>query len=572
MGKIKLNWSVIILLTTFLILTTSSLYYQNYWSVETEHSCAGYIYLTTGHMWNIVTHGIPTGGLSAIPLLFIDIDHPSWETIPNIKKYCQFEFILYGDNDPELILVLTKIPMILIGLLGGIYVWKWSKELFKNNASGILSLTLYCFFPLVLGYSKSTNLDITLTVFFFITAYYFWKYYKVKSFVSDGTVSTLKLERRYILLTGLFMGLAILSKPSAFVILPSIFFIGMIFIWKGKFKFKEFFWVMVKLCVIVGAVFLVIHPLDWYPLYDFDDPLYMGGDARSEERLNEIVNQLPFPTNITKFALTKIPVPVSHYWQGFYALFNYLHAGNTGAGSGYFKGYEYGAETSNFVKWMWAIALKTPIALFILFGISLILMAIKREKDYLFLLIPMVLYILSFVVVGMIGGVRLLLPAYLFMFVLCGVIMTKRKLYIGFLVGVCLVWYMGITLLIYPAFSQYYNEFIGGPKNAPNYFINADIDAKTDFKMLKLWMDRNNINHIYLNSSVYGMYHIYGINYTPFYANNESQLDGYVAISVSSLYGEIPDGRNDFNWLRELEPIHQEKQYGYSLRVYKIGG
>ena len=556
MGKIKPNWSVIGILTVFLILTTSSLYYQNYWSAEAEHSCGGYIYLTTGNMLNVATHGILTGMLSASPLLFIDIDHPKWETIPNIKKYCQSEFISYGNNNPEQILVLTKIPMILIGLLGGIYVWKWSKELFKNNASGILSLTLYCFFPLVLGYSKVTNLDITTTVFFFIAAYYFWKYYKTN-------------EKKFILLTGLFIGLAVMTKPSAFMILPSIFIIGMFCVWKSRFKFKEFMWFMIKICGIASLVFLAVHSFDWHPIYDLNDPLYIGGEARSEEKLDKIVNQLPFPT-VAKFALTKIPVPAAHYWQGFYALFNYMHAGNAGSGSAYFMSYEHGATVSNFTKWMWAIALKTPIPLFILFGVSLILMAIKREKDYLFLLIPMILYVLQFIVVGMVGGIRLLLPAYLFVFVLCGIIMTKRKLYMGLILGPCLIWYIFATLTIYPAFDQYYNEFIGGPENAPEYFINSDIDAKQDFKMLKMWMEKNDVDWIYLNTSVYGMANIYNLSYEPFYAENESNLEGLAVISISSLYGESYLNKDDFKWLREMEPIPEIKDYGYSLRVYNL--
>jgi len=554
----KITWSVIGILTIFLILTTSSLYFQNYWSAETEHSCAGYIYLTTGDMINVATHGIFTGMLSSIPLLFIDIDHPSWNTIPNIKKYCQFEFITYGDNNPELMLVLTKIPMILIGLLGGIYVWKWSKELFNNNASGILSLTLYCFFPLVMGYSKSTSLDITTAVFFFITVYYFWKYYQT-------------YEIKHILLTGLFLGLTVLTKPNVLIIFPLLIFIGLIYAGYDKFKLKKLFWLMIKICAIAGVIFLAVYSFDWNPLYDYNDPLYAGGGARSEERLNEMVKEFPLPT-VTKFVLTKIPVPASHYWQGFYALFSYISTGNAGGTSEYFKGYD--GDVSNTTKWMWSIVLKTPIALFILFGVSLILMAIKRNKDYLFLFIPLILYLAQFTIVGMVGGVRLLLPAYFFVFVLCGVIMTKRKWYMGLILGPCLIWYIWVALTIYPSFNQYYNEFIGGPENAPKYFINADIDAKEDFKMLKLWMDKNNINHIYLNSSIYSMHRIYNINHTPFYDENRTAImngtmNGYFVISISSLYGESYLNKDDFTWLRELEPIPEMQSYGYSLRVFE---
>ena len=88
------------------------------------------------------------------------------------------------------------------------------------------------FFPLILGYSKSTSLDITTAVFFFITMYYFWKYYQT-------------YETKHIFLTGLFLGLVTLTKPNALIILPSMIIIGLIYTGYDKFKLKDFFWFMI---------------------------------------------------------------------------------------------------------------------------------------------------------------------------------------------------------------------------------------------------------------------------------------------------------------------------------------
>ena len=553
----KINWLVFGILCVFALIAGMSLHYQNYWSAETEHSCAGYIYLTTGHTFNLATHGIITGALSALPLMFIHVDHPVWETVPNIKKYCEFEFASYGNNSPELILILTKIPMILIGLLGGIYVYKWSKDLFGEEA-GIFSLVLYCFSPLVLGYSRTTNLDITTAVFFFITLYYFWRYYKFN-------------KGRDILWMGFFLGLTCLTKPSVFVIFPVFLIIGLIMVFKKKWKFWDFISLMIITCIIGFVIFLLPYSFEWHPIYNSNDMLYMNAtDYRSEDKLDGIISKFPvWSQKDAKWFLTEVPVPAPHYWQGFYPLFSYLSSGNSGAGNGYFKGYD--NNTGSFTKWIWTILLKTPISLMILFLIALVIITIKKqwEVDYLFLFLPAVLYTLEFMISNMLGGIRLLLPVFLLIFVFCGTLIGRGKTLSA--VIVCLtVWYILATLFIYPSFDQYYNEFIGGSVNGPNYFINSDIDAKQDFRMLDVWMEKNNINWIYLNTTQYAPSDKYKrFDYVPFSAEDKN-ITGYVAISISSLYGETYKNKDDFSWLRELEPIPEMKYYGYSMRVYKI--
>jgi hypothetical protein len=54
------------------------------------------------------------------------------------------------------------------------------------------------------------------------------------------------------------------------------------------------------------------------------------------------------------------------------------------------------------------------------------------------------------------------------------------------------------SVLTYPSYLSYFNEFIGGRQNADKYLIDSNLDWGQDLKRLALWVDDNNIPEIYV--------------------------------------------------------------------------
>ena len=147
--------------------------------------------------------------LAGLPLLFINphLD-PSW--VDDKQWDFSHKFFFESGNNPDLILFLARVPFILMGVILGIYVYKWSKELFGLNA-GLLSLFFYTFSPNIIAHSRLAATDFLVTAFVFISFYYFYKYLKHKSKTS-------------LYISGIIFGFALSSKFTSLYMLP-VFFI-----------------------------------------------------------------------------------------------------------------------------------------------------------------------------------------------------------------------------------------------------------------------------------------------------------------------------------------------------------
>ena len=118
---------------------------------ELAHLPAGYSYLTQKDMRLNPEHPPLLKDLAAFPLLFIKgIKFPSeikaWQEDINGQWVFGNHFLYKAGNPADLMIFWGRIPMILILILLGFYIFKWSRELFDNKAA-ILSLFLFSFSP-----------------------------------------------------------------------------------------------------------------------------------------------------------------------------------------------------------------------------------------------------------------------------------------------------------------------------------------------------------------------------------------------------------------------------------------
>jgi 4-amino-4-deoxy-L-arabinose transferase-like glycosyltransferase len=178
---------------------------------EHAHLPAGYTYWKTGEIRLNLQHPPLVKLLSAAPLLFlsprVDWSDPSWGAA-NEWRFGHLFFYEWG-NDADRLLLWGRLPIVLLSLLLGLYVYRWSVERHGPHA-GLFSLALYVFCPNVVAHSRFVTMDLALAAFMTASLYHLWRHRR------DGSP-------RAVAWCGLFLGMALATKFSALVLLPVIF-------------------------------------------------------------------------------------------------------------------------------------------------------------------------------------------------------------------------------------------------------------------------------------------------------------------------------------------------------------
>lgn len=90
-------------------------------------------------------------------------------------------------------------------LIGGLFCFFWSRELWGHNLAGLISLTLWCFEPNILAHGELITPDCAATSLGLGAGYFFWRWLKHPNWERAGV-------------EGLLFGLAILSKMTWIVL------------------------------------------------------------------------------------------------------------------------------------------------------------------------------------------------------------------------------------------------------------------------------------------------------------------------------------------------------------------
>ena len=116
------------------------------------HMTAGYLYWTSGRY---------TGGIANFPLAHLLI------ALPVVLLGRSYE--LFSEQH----LVLFRLPVLLMGLLLGIVLYRFTAGLFGRKA-GLGALFLFCLSPNTLAHASLATLDLPIAFFVVLTAYALW--------------------------------------------------------------------------------------------------------------------------------------------------------------------------------------------------------------------------------------------------------------------------------------------------------------------------------------------------------------------------------------------------------------
>jgi 4-amino-4-deoxy-L-arabinose transferase-like glycosyltransferase len=505
-------------------------------------------YLLRNGRWDVpaaVLHPPLAFYLNAIPVLFADIDRgavwrheasgtPSLAFLGAADAERGRALLSSPANEDDRLLFASRLVTILQATLLGLFVYRLAARLY-GPWGGLAAVCFFAFCPNMLANGSLITPDMTLTVCVFLAVSF------LHQALTDGRPASF-------VWAGVTLGLALLSKFTALLLFPiEAMIVGHVVVRGARPSLK---WMGVAL-VCAAAVFLAGYQLN--------------------------------------------PLP---YWLGLQV------QGSHGGHSAFLMG-----EISADGWWYYCLAafgMKTPIPILILVALAAIglgrrgladvgrafrLRALRRTAvvpsgltlEDAVLWVPVIVLFAFFSVELRSIGLRYVLPAYPFVFVIAAgamVSLGRLTLFAGrarYLLAVPLVWYAVGTLAVWPDHLAYFNESIGGPKNGYRYLVDSNLDWGQELKGLKAYIDREHIDRVYLSYFGLDDPRRYGIRYMwlPSYElpnpNPQATVNisrgSYVAISATNLQGVYMTPPTMFRWLDRYTPV---ARIGHSLFVYRL--
>lgn len=565
---------------------------------EDAHIPAGYSYLTQHDMRLNPEHPPLIKDLAALPLLSMhlnfDTSLPFWNKDPDTAQWEAGKVLLFeSGNNPDKIIFWSRIPIILLSLLLGLFIFKWTREL-AGTAAGVFAFLLYAFDPNVLGHNHFVTTDLGIAAFVAFSFYYYFRFIKDPSW-------------KNVFWAGLFLGLVQLAKFSSVLIFPVFFLATIIYPLVRlnrhhlesdfRFRIKRLFEYIGKAIIVLIFSLVIV-----WVIYYLDT--YRMPQAKLPEIINYYFNTATLPVIYAKkifFWLNNFAflAPLADYFFGVSRVIQRVSGGN----STYFLG-ELSTNKGFLSYFPIVFLIKESFSALILFLAALViaffrLLKTTFQKEHGFshkirhylrkniTEFSMFLFIVLYAVTSIYGrlniGFRHLFPILPLAFILCAKILfhfvrrvrSPQTRFIFYASLLFLVLYLLLeTVFAYPSYTSYFNESVGGPKNGYKYVTDSNADWGQDLKRLKNFLDLHpEIGKIRVD--YFGMadvaYYL-GDKYE-LWSNKQIPLSetGWYAISTEFLEQSIhdkskPDSQS-YRWLENKKPAYQ---VGTSILIYYI--
>lgn len=613
--NIEKNYKLLVVIMLGFMLVVSILNAKNDSAIfdETAHIGAAYSYVTQGEIRLNPEHPPLIKDLAGIPLAFMNLNFdttkPFW-TGELEKKWDEGQWaagrhLLYENgNDADQIIFWSRIPIILISLLLGFFIFKWTREM-AGTLAGLFALALYAFNPNILGHNHYVTTDIGIAAFTTFSFYYFLRFIKRPSW-------------KNVFIGGIFLGLIQLAKFSSIVIFPIFGLIIVIYplvkrsketevktegkksIYSAKMKILGEY-LKKGLIAFLISIFVV-----WivYAANTFN---------MSKETVSEAINfnfpesQNDNPKNLyTNKALNllnncSITRPLATYGIGMGYVFRRVSGGN----GAYFLGQVSSKAFPTYFPTVFLI--KEPLVniffMLMALGAGIVMMvkkfrlAVKDHIKNIFSEITahvrhnidstsMFFFIILYSYISITGnlniGLRHLFPIFPFIYILTAKVIfefIKRRrekqsqTMLYFFVATLTVIMIVQSVAAYPNYMSYFNEVVGGPKNGYKFVTDSNADWGQDLERLKKFLDEHpEIAKIRLDYFGGGDPQYYlGNKYLMWWDSKRPIENGWYAISTNflqgSLYSTEKTEDDSYRWLIKEKPIYQ---IGTSILVYNI--
>jgi len=560
---------LVVFATVFLALVVGCYRLESATMDEPEHLVDGYVALKLADFRMGPEHLPFLRMWAALPLMVgSDIkfatNSPYWLAGDEYPFAHQF---LYRDNDADRLLFQARFMIALLGVLLGVLLFSWARELF-GFWSALIVLGLYCTEPNLLAHSGLVTTDLGATCFIFGAVYFAWRIAR-----EFGTGNLIGLT--------VFFVLAQISKYSALLLGPVLLTLLLVralgagpWEWRiGRPKLLTAWRPKVFLALLTIGVLLTLSYVAIWGCYAFRYAPSEAGVFAVTAGAEHRPHLMHFVQCVERHHL----LPNASV-QGLASLFAKQRPAYL-CGKVSLQGWWY--------YFPLAFLIKTPIALLVMSLVGLALSVVRWEsdqRDVLFVVGPPVVYFGAAMASHLNIGLRHILMIYPFILLWAGwtiaalLAPTPTRSWFHWRRLVLVVLCMGQLaefVAIYPHCLAFFNIAIGGPRHGADYLVDSNLDWGQDLKLLKRWMTEHHVRHINLSYFGHADPAYYGIEDTPLpgapFFDQERiaapRLPGYVAVSATNLRCSYTGGRNLYAPLRKRKPV---AILGYSIYVYWV--
>ena len=603
------NYKIIVgvIMTVFAVISMLNAKNDSATFDEVAHIPAGYSYVTMHDTRLNPEHPPLLKDLIGLPLLFLhlkfDTTQAFWtgEGLNRIwddgQWYAGKHLLYEAGNNPDQILFWARLPIIIISILLGLFLFMWGKEI-AGTLGGLFIITLYAFDPNILGHNHYVTTDIGIAAFLTFAFYYFIKFIKEPTW-------------KNVAIGGFFLGLVNLVKFSSLMAYPifGLVLIGYPLIKKlshdeaedknKAVRLRLFFSYLGKGIAAFAISMVVVWVLYFVNTYNMPQEIV----SRQINFSFPLADQNPLSqiTNKTLSTINSVSIlkPFAEYLLGVTMVFKRVAGGN----GAYFLNNVSSKASPIYFPLVFVIKETIPFLALILFSlfftggqsIRTFCKSLKEKtvgKSFKrFLQIGLMQYTLfgfiilySFLsITGNLNiGLRHLFPimplAYLlvtkkvFDYIRGKHHATKHQLHIIF--SILIIWIMLIPMFSYPGYVSYFNESIGGSQNGYKYVTDSNVDWGQDLKRLETYLTEHpeikKINVDYFGGGKPEYY--LGDQYVSWWDSKRPVEVGWYAISVNSLQVSIYDKENktsetNYAWTNNFKPV---TMIGNSIMIYHV--
>ncbi|HAF14094.1 MAG TPA: hypothetical protein DHU55_08990 [Blastocatellia bacterium] len=535
---------------------------------EMIHIPAGYYHLVAGYFQLNNEHPPLVKMWAALPLLFIQPNEPppaKDEAEHNMNLTWGYQSRFWNDNAEhfEAIIFWTRAFIIITTLALGVLIFLYARDLFGPRAA-CLSVALFAVEPTVLAHGRIVHTDMAAALVYLLF------FYVLRGYVKNPTW-------RRALLVGLASGIALVTKFSMIIMLPllaCLALVGTVFAARLKAPGRR---PLLHAAFAFLMVLMVVNAAYYFRRPPITTPDVAWVKLQSPEKFDNLMA-------VFHWGSTVVP---TYFLFGFYNFWLHTKHGHPTSLLGHY---------SSLGWWYYfpvAFALKTSLPFLILSIASLFWalwrLAVNRDPRFLWLVIPLLIYLAVSMISTIDIGVRHFLPVYMFLFTLGGALLDRllrvrypRHFAIA-LVALLLSWTTVEALRAYPDYVPYMNQLAS---SHPHwwYLSDSNVEWGDDARDLAEYLHARGETEVRgAISGGWGTLARYGIAYHEIFPKPGVKIPDtrYVAIGASFLNGStiaVPADENGHfvteeqrvNYLAEYRTLKPEAVIGNSIYVYRV--
>ena len=517
---------------------------------EANHIFAGYRSWTDGDYGLNPEHPPLLKLLATVPLLSLQPKSPELE-----GRFFKEDAFLGGKeflyrNDAGQILARTRTAAAILTLLAALVVFFATREMFGTGAA-FVALMLLAFDPNLLAHGALITTDVGLACFMMLSVYMFYRFVKAP-------------EALRLVATGASVGLVIAVKHTGLLVLPILFLLTVCEIILASRRQR-----IARHALKLAGSLVLITLIGFAIVWSFYGFRYAArpNNLQLTPTLAEYVQGLkPYEAWPISTAARFHLLPESYL----YGLVDVKLTAN------YYTSYVLGKVYAHGVWFYFPVAflVKSTVGVLALTLITLFVIAtrrLERAREIVFLVVPVIFYLIVAMTVGMNIGVRHILVVYVFLYVLIGgavwALMQKSRKW-TWAIGVLLLVHVVSSAAAFPNYIPYANELWGGSSQTNKYLTDSNSDWGQQLKSVKQYLDQRGVKECWFVYFAAGVAEpsYYGIPCKPLPTLNTlwlneqidvpKSIDGPVLISASNLSGlEFGPGSIDpYGQFKLLQP------------------